>query len=486
MSDCKLIWGLGAAAVVVVLVMFRQDQATVPEPAPEPTTRGRGGEPEARLVLAGTSSCAARSCHGGIEPVEKPAPGQTSLQNEFPNWVMQDKHAAAFRVLSSPLSQQIGDKLGLKPSEDARCLACHTNPLAARLPESPSSFVGQRVREERLFGVGCESCHGGADRWLDAHTRRSPDAKQGWAKSLDRKQVLDFGWRPMNDVETRAQTCAGCHVGAPADEKRGLPLRDVNHDLIAAGHPRLSFELGTFLANMPPHWDVKTTKRVPADEAHTWAVGQLVSAEAALELLANRADPGRHQPWPELAEYDCFACHHGLQEPSWRQKRGYSGRTPGSFPYGTWYLSMPRAMAVQKGAGDPKVSSVLDELAKTMATPYPDQNKVRDMADKAVGPMRQWRMKLAKAHYDPTALRDLLTTLAANESAPPDLSWDVAEQLYLGSAALSESRRDNEFIKRNATLSKKRSFPQDFHSPPAFNPDEFWAALRESLKQLAE
>ena len=38
---------------------------------------------------------------------------------------------------------------------------------------------------------------------------------------------------------------------APADSRRGMPLRDVDHDMLAAGHPRLEFEFAAFMANIP-------------------------------------------------------------------------------------------------------------------------------------------------------------------------------------------------------------------------------------------
>ena len=58
--------------------------------------------------------------------------------------------------------------------------------------------------------------------------------------------------RALDAPLVQAQVCVGCHVGAPA--KDGVPARDLNHDLMAAGHPRLIFELSSYQANMPPHW----------------------------------------------------------------------------------------------------------------------------------------------------------------------------------------------------------------------------------------
>ena len=89
----------------------------------------------------------------------------------------------------------------------------------------------------------------------------------------------------------------------------------MNHDLIAAGHPRLNFDYGTYLRSLPPHWaerdrDVSPPKLRPAtDEFRHWLVGRAATTAASYRLLADRATRG---PWPELAEFDCYACHHGL------------------------------------------------------------------------------------------------------------------------------------------------------------------------------
>ena len=59
----------------------------------------------------------------------------------------------------------------------------------------------------------------------------------------------------LNSVATRVMICAGCRVGSP--EERGIPIRDVTHDLIAAGHPRLNFDYATYVRSLPPHWTEK-------------------------------------------------------------------------------------------------------------------------------------------------------------------------------------------------------------------------------------
>ena len=202
------------------------------------------GKPEKSLPLVGTASCSARGCHGSIEPAVDP---DRCGQNEYTRWT-HDRHADAYRVLFAARSRNIVKHLGGKAQahEDPRCLACHVTPLLASLPQD-SAFV----QEEKLFGVGCESCHGSATEWLAPHTARD------WQQKKAARAMPDLA-----DPMVHAKACVGCHVGAAPD--KNIPVRDVNHDLIAAGHPRLNFEFGSYQANMPAHWRPKKKSEGPA------------------------------------------------------------------------------------------------------------------------------------------------------------------------------------------------------------------------------
>ena len=92
-----------------------------------------------RMALAGTSSCSARACHGGLVPQD-----QAPQQNEHTTWITKDKHANAYLVLFNDRSEQIARNLKdpagqvVPAHENDRCLACHTNNLSTfdsrRLP----------------------------------------------------------------------------------------------------------------------------------------------------------------------------------------------------------------------------------------------------------------------------------------------------------------------------------------------------------------
>jgi hypothetical protein len=404
--------------------------------------------------LAGTASCSARGCHGAIEPVLNPA---QCRQNEYNLWA-DDRHADAYRTLFNDRSRDIARILGgsKKAHEDPRCLACHTNPRLTFVAED-TSFV----HEERLFGVGCESCHGSATSWLVAHTAAD------WRVKKRAYEMPD-----LTDPALQARTCAGCHVGA-APDKEG-PLRDVNHDLIAAGHPRLNFEFGTYQANMPPHWRLRTIA-----EGHFWAVGQIVSAQAALELLSHRAKSG---PWPEFAEYDCFACHHSLSPIT--RIRGLPptdspSRKPGDLAWGSWYFALTDSLAGE--------SAELKSLRTILQKPNPDRQQTAATAQAVLLKLKRFHAQLAGAKKD---LDDLPLNrkrlLALVKGSRVDAGWDGAEQMYLALQALNQSQADPAVGALLQELTPLRAFAPGLDGPISwpqngkgrFDPQDFIERLQ--------
>src|SRR5258705_3054955 len=248
----------------------------------------------------GPGGCASSRCHGSIQPKQV----TRVAQNEYSIWAGQDKHARAYQVLSNDISLRIGKILNLKapPNQNQKCLACHALSVAPEM--RAQSF-------DISDGVSCEHCHGPAAGWLGSHT-----VKDWETKTADQKAKL--GMWDLNDVAVRSHICDHCHVGT--EEK------SVDHQMIAAGHPDLTFELNLFSAVMPRHW--KDSDETPWFGTKEWAVGQGMQLRDSLQRLARRA---RSSTWPEYSELDCFACHHSLTaaKDSWRQDVGYAGRTPG-------------------------------------------------------------------------------------------------------------------------------------------------------------
>lgn len=273
-----------------------------PEDRPVPAVVGRA---------AGQGGCSSVGCHGAPGgDVFRTGPNPTSWASSALVWAAADPHRRAYAVLEGELATRMMVALSgeaspgvpkVKATTEARCLACHTNPTLATTTDPHAVSL-------RTEGVSCEACHGNASGWLHSHTGFGIDTRPAGYDAGGMTKLYDLG--------ERALACAGCHVGAPAGN--GLPLRDMNHDMIAAGHPRLNFDFATYQFMLPRHWYERDRTKPggapdPDFEARAWLVGRVAHAEAACKLTADRAK--RADPWPEFAEYSCVACHHRIADP---------------------------------------------------------------------------------------------------------------------------------------------------------------------------
>jgi hypothetical protein len=407
-------------------------------------------------------------CHNGNGP-------KGSSGSEYGVW-MQDKHAKSYQVLRTPRSEaiQLARSVTTPAHQDGLCLSCHVGP----------SWEEDRANARNLLsdGVSCESCHGPAEKWLTAHYRPP------W-RTLSTAEKERLGMKNVATLTGRIQTCVGCHVGAGRSA--------VNHDLIAAGHPPLKFELAAYHAVMPHHWDDrKDTDRAQGGrrdfEAQAWSVGQVGSARAALELLAFRAREDQsagERPWPELAEYDCFACHHDLQAKSWRQTVK-PGRRPGTLPWGTWYFAVTeRATSSLPLPEGKELRAVLQELRASMAKGSPKREMIREKAARGLDILqRQWS-KLERELSKPAPVPALFRNILEKDQAQAVSGWDGAAQTYLALAALhqawieSEARRPPAAVKQALqSLRRDLFFPGGFDSPRRFDP----AAIQRTLRRIQD
>jgi Cytochrome c554 and c-prime len=384
----------------------------------------------------GVGSCASAACHGG--PVS--ADRSQKWRSSYTVWAALDKHSRAYSVLFEKRSRQIVKLLDhlpdveqAKPYEDERCLACHS---AGQTGHSTSNVAAD--------GVGCELCHGPAQNWLTRHTERA------W---LDSRSTPNFtrlsGMTDTRNLVTRATTCAGCHVGSPAEY--GRPARDVNHDLIAAGHPRLNFEFHAYLGVMPKHWtDTPGAKpNYKTDEethATAWAVGQAVSAEAALRLKAGREKSAKTLHGIEFSDFDCYACHHELSTtfPSQRQlaaESNRSSRQPGTLPTNAWYFLSPRFLfeAHLLGSKSQQNIEMLKQLVDGDSSPKSTPAVISQQAAAMADSMHQLAELAGSITWDAARVNELLAR--ASDTSTMGLTWDAAAQRFLAVEALISARR---------------------------------------------
>jgi Cytochrome c554 and c-prime len=234
----------------------------------------------------GVATCAGSTCHGRSE-----ADGKIVRQDEILRWQEPSSptgaHSRAYAVLSQPRSQGIARRLGLGSATSApMCLGCHAD-------AAPSRGARFQVGD----GVGCEACHGGSANWIDVH------------KSGNRKASLAAGLVPLDNPSVRAGVCLDCHFGS-ADGGQF-----VTHRIMAAGHPRISFELDLFSALQAHHNEDAdyTQRKGRPNGVKTWAVGQAMALERSLSLYSNPAI-GTEGAFPEFYFFDCHSCHRRIYD----------------------------------------------------------------------------------------------------------------------------------------------------------------------------
>jgi hypothetical protein len=223
-------------------------------------------------------------CHG-----RQVASGLVVRQNEIITW--QDPasaagdHSRAWRVLLEPRAQAIASKLGIGSAASApMCLGCHSEPTPG----------GRGPKFQVSDGVGCEACHGGAGNWLASH----------YALGATHADNVSRGMIPLEDPKTRASVCLDCHYGSAAQGQF------VTHQIMAAGHPRIAFELDLF-STLQRHYDLDANyaKRKPIPSGvKVWAVGQSMALERSLSLYGD-AKRGQEGAFPEFYFFDCHSCH---------------------------------------------------------------------------------------------------------------------------------------------------------------------------------
>jgi hypothetical protein len=238
--------------------------------------------------LEGVASCAGSTCHGRAE-----GDGKVVRQDELMHWQEPSSqggaHSRAYAALASPRGQAITASLGLGDATSAgACLGCHATTGAPH---------GERF--QLSDGVGCESCHGPASGWIASH----------YAVPASRSSNIAQGMIPLDNPATRASVCLDCHFGSAATGQF------VTHSMMAAGHPRVAFELDLFSA-LQQHWNQDsdyTQRKGKTDSVRLWAVGQAEAVRRSTSLFANPA-LASEGVFPEFYFFDCHSCHRGIND----------------------------------------------------------------------------------------------------------------------------------------------------------------------------
>ena len=222
--------------------------------------RGAAAALRRRTRRSASASCASSLCHGAVETWK----GSSVLQNEYVTWSRSDKHARAYTVLLNERSKEIAKKLSLPRAGAPVAASASTATRTTRSAQRGERF--RHLRRRRLRSLP-RSGRSAGSRATSSPARRT--------RTTSRAACI-----PTENDVARAQLCLSCHLGNAQ--------KFVTHKIMAAGHPRMSFELDTFTQIRPPHFriDVDWQKRKVAGTAcASGRSGRRVAAQQLLELL---------------------------------------------------------------------------------------------------------------------------------------------------------------------------------------------------------
>lgn len=232
----------------------------------------------------GVASCAGSTCHG-----RSAADGTVVRQDEVLRWQEESSptgsHSRAWASVQEPRGQAIVRRMGLDAAGVQReCAGCHASPGAARASD----------------GVDCEACHGASSGWLASH----------YTVGASHARNVAQGMTNLVNPQVKAQVCLDCHFSGDAKGQF------IAHRIMAAGHPRISFELDLFTTLQQHHdedADYVRRKGGKTNSMRMWAVGQAEAVKRSLELFSQ---PARAMDgiFPEFTFYDCHSCHRRIYD----------------------------------------------------------------------------------------------------------------------------------------------------------------------------
>ncbi|MBL4671313.1 MAG: hypothetical protein JKX81_03560 [Arenicella sp.] len=394
----------------------------------------------------GVASCAASTCHGSTLPFVE----SNVLQNEFRTWNELDPHARAYQTLLSPESKKIARNLGLASAETSDvCLSCHADNVA------PTRHGDDFDITE---GVGCETCHGGAENYIESHTKAS------------HQENLEAGLSKTENPTVRAELCVSCHIGNHTDRK-------ITHTIMGAGHPRLSFELNTFSSIQPAHYQVDsdyTERKGPHNELQIWAIGQLVASE---QLLTNIREFPRSGLFPELVHMDCLGCHQPMSKIDWAPNP-LTNLAAGSLRYNDAHLLMSYQLA--KTVSPSLANEVLGNT-QAFLNGGASSNNSDKLASKLLNNIEKIRTSLEGSPLSQEQANAILNALINNGLSASHQGYASAEQsaMAINSVLRVIITSQDDASNKAALLGGVETMFKGVNNPERYRPEIFVAGLRK-------
>ncbi|PQM25858.1 hypothetical protein CVO77_12120 [Sphingopyxis lindanitolerans] len=440
--------------------------------APPARSQGEGG-----AHYTGVASCAGSTCHGRME-----GDGTVVRQDELMKWQEPSTpggaHSRAWAVLQGSRSQFIARNLGIgDPAKAPMCLGCHSTAGTAR---------GAPVED----GVGCESCHGPAGGWIASHyagvtTTADPD------REMREKHLANLraGLRKLEDPVVRAAVCVDCHFGAAGEGQF------VTHRIMAAGHPRISFELDLFSSLQAHHhedadygWRKFGASGARTDHVQMWAVGQATALERSLSLFQSRR--GTEGMFPEFYFLDCHSCHRRIYDQAKPVKTsvdnpGRAALPEGMPPYNDENLIMLSA------AARVAAPALADQLAARTAAFHKAMTIDRASAVAAAAQLGQTVSALKSAFasrgFSGADAFTLVDAVAAKATTDRFTDYSGSQQAVMGIDTLLNAMVSSGRVTVGAAAGIRADIDRAYTSvkdPNAYKPSDFQASFGSAVRAI--
>ncbi len=370
----------------------------------------------------GVATCSSGVCHGKSVEDKK----ENVMLNEYRTWLQYDDHSGAYKTLLKPTSKKIAAKLGLKSAHTAKiCLDCH----ADNIP------VEKRGKKFQISdGVACEACHGGAQKWLSDH--KEPGATH--------EKNIALGLYPSEKPKDRAKLCLSCHLGTAN--------KFATHRIMAAGHPRLSFELESFTQNQPAHYKVDADyekRKGSIRSVNMWLTGLVFKANEQLALLTTKQYTA-HGFFPELSFYECHSCHRSMAVSRWPVERNSN-----NVPAGTVRLddsSLVVLISVVDSLSTKSASKLKTLLKDFHRSSVNNKQSLLNAAQALQQELQKLSSSFVKKKYSKQQKLNFRKKLLLDASKGYFRDYSSAEQLFYAVETLSLDL--NDFNKYEAMLDK--------------------------------
>ncbi len=420
---------------IILLISFQVISETLPQYAPD--------------KHMGVASCSTGVCHG--KSVEDKT--ENVMMTEYRAWLKDDDHSKAYKTLLKPSSKNMAKKLGLKAAHTAKiCLDCHADNVA----------IEKRGKKFQITdGVGCEACHGGSERWLSDH--KDPGATH--------EKNISLGLYPSEKPADRAKLCLSCHLGTEN--------KFATHRIMAAGHPRLSFELEVFSQEQPAHYKVDADyekRKGSISSVNMWLSGLVFKANNQLQLLQSEQFK-QHGLFPELSFYECHSCHRAMSPSRWPIEPLSNNITTGSVRLDDAALVVLSSLLnTFPNLNQSEFNSSIKQLHTASLT---NRNSLNIKAQELLSSLKTYAQVIVNKKYSINDKKALRKTLLSDASKGKFRDYSSAEQVFMGIETLSIDLKDDKRYQKQ--LDK---LFEAIHYEDKYYPNQFQIIADLFLKQL--